>query len=213
MVGWYSNGHAPLPDDYNQLNTFFQKHEGVLLFLLFDNIPRQGEQSLPFKLFERKTDTTCAGVHTPILAPLEFNVDTNEAERISLNHVTRTGGAAVTKTYVSDYITNLQQTASAVKMLLERISTLRRFIRCVSEGQKEFPHALLRDVKALCQALQAAPSSEFLTKYEMEQHDALNVASLAVITKAASQVADLMDSFTSAQDRKQFSKRYHCDGR
>ena len=102
---------------------------------------------------------------------------------------------------VTPHYSTLQQ---AVTTLNQRLKVVHAFLKDTREGKIKTDHAILRQIKGMCNRLPAANALDFKQSFVSEYNDALLVTYLASVTKSAAIVNDVVDKFnlTFAQRRR-----------
>ncbi|WWC91356.1 uncharacterized protein L201_006299 [Kwoniella dendrophila CBS 6074] len=191
VVGWYSVGEQPSPEDVN----FHQQFTQIIdtpIFLLFNPNHPSDSQALPVAIYEAALaeggkDETIEGK----FVELAYGIETGEAERIAVDGVTRggMGGEGEESTVVA----NLTTQRNAIRMLYERVAVLLQYITGVINKAAEPDHNILRQVSALVATLPTMDAKEFREELVTEYSDVQLTAYLTTLTKQLNALSDYAD--------------------
>ncbi|CAM9718679.1 unnamed protein product, partial [Hapterophycus canaliculatus] len=129
-----------------------------------------------------------------IFVQLAFQLETTQAEQISVEHVakaTPTDGTSAIDLHAGAVSTSL-------RTLLARIEILRRFLEETKNGKITIDHPLLRQISSICNQLPTMDGAQFSEEFMREFNDSLAVTYLASVQKSAASVNDLADKFMVA---------------
>merc|ERR1712039_616335 len=179
--------------------------------LLLDGARLQQEKSgqsedLPVKVYD-STAHIDQGATKITWNEVPYSIDTLEAERIAVNHVAKTATAAAAG-HNSDFTQHTSGLANSVVMLNNRVKELLEYMKEVKAQRAPKNHDVLRQMLAICQALQATHQDTLQHEFCGEFNDAALVVLLASLTKACANTSDLLDKFQLAHDKKHRG-RYH----
>jgi len=202
IVGWYSTGKEVFEGDLALHQQMEQFNENPF-YLLLDTQPLPGARELPILLLETQVKAV-AGQPTVVteFARLPYHIDSNDAERIAVDHVSRVSGTG--KSHLASHLVN---THSSIKMLTERIAFLAAYLEAVKANTLPVDHTVLRGIGALMQQLPAIDSTRFQGDFTDEYNDALLLAYLSTLTKTSAALSQLTDKFNVAFDRSSSRRR------
>jgi len=199
FLGWYSTGSQVLPTDVAVHKQVMETNESPL-FLLMDAVAclKPGQKELPITIFESELHMVDA-TPTTLFVKIPYKIETQEAERISVDHIARvtpTGGEG------SSLSGHLMHTHNAISMLNQRIKILVKFLEAAKSGAIPKDQALLRRISMLTSQLPAIDSPSFKQEVISEYNDALLITYLATVTKGANGINELIDKFNVINDRQ-----------
>ncbi|GAA5868254.1 hypothetical protein JCM8547_002294 [Rhodosporidiobolus lusitaniae] len=228
FLGWYSVGSAPTAED-TALHQQFLEYNETPLFLqlsppsLSSQPPTSssssstspsssGGKDLPVQIYE-STIELVSDVPTSVFVPTPYEVETGEAERVAVDHVSKPsqfeggeeGGA-------SSLIAALSTQRSALSMLHDRVSVILTYLRSASSGTAKKDPETLRQIAALVASLPGIGEgatekmgggekgekvvegkSEFEKEFLTEYNDVLLTNYLAALTKQLLAANELFD--------------------
>ncbi|GAA6053644.1 hypothetical protein JCM3770_001677 [Rhodotorula araucariae] len=204
VLGWYSVGVAPTPDDTALHKQFFEYNESPLFVQLSPSAASSPSKDLPVTVYESVIELV-AGEPTPVFVPAPYEIVTGEAERVAVEGVSKPeegteGGAA------GSLIVALSTQRSALQMLADRIAVVMQYLRAVTAGQAREDPETLRMIAALLGSLQGSAEEdragaevkggprdglrgEFMTEY----NDVLLTTYLSALTKQLETANILLD--------------------
>jgi COP9 signalosome complex subunit 6 len=216
FVGWYSTGTSPQETD-KALHKKIQEvssNENPFVLLLDTERMRQDKsnqsEELPVKVYDSTTHLE-AGTAKVDWSEIPYAIDTLEAERIAVNHVAKTATAAAAG-HSSDFTQHTGGLANSVVMLNNRVKELLEYMKEVKAQRVPKNHDVLRQMLAICQALQATHQESLQDEFCGEFNDAVLVVMLASLTKACANTSDLLDKFQLAHDKKHRQRHHYPFG-
>lgn len=191
-LGWYSSGAQPYARDLEFHRDRITKYNESPLYLLVDAGMRGGQGALPLTIYQAQVRIV-ANQPTTELTPAGFKINADEAERVSIDHIAKElagqggTGSVVGPAYaaVRDAMTSLNQ----------RIKLIVRYLEDVRSGATRQDDDALRAIKTLCNRLPAMDSQQFSQDFNMELADGVLTTYLATVTKASTELSDLMGKF------------------
>mmetsp|Transcript_45532 Transcript_45532/g.120283 ORF Transcript_45532/g.120283 Transcript_45532/m.120283 type:complete len:293 (-) Transcript_45532:32-910(-) len=204
FVGWYTCGSEPSPGLQAVHRRFIElaKHESPLVLLLDTEAPATQEQ-LPVRVYD---PVSVVGESVAIkFEPIECQVDTLESERIAISHLAKTAKEA-TAGYSSDFTSHTTSVAKSVLMLQKRVNELLAYVEGVKAGTKPKDHAVLRELLAVCHALNTKQPEALAAKFQADHDEAMLSVYLSALTKTVAHTGDLLDKFTVTQERKSYGR-------
>ena len=197
IVGWYSTGKASALSEHDlALQQQMEQYTETPLYLLLDPAPAPSARELPLTLLESQLQARPEGGVALRFAPIAYHVDSSDAERIAVEHVSRHSAGAH-----SQLATQLQSMRGSVATLASRLALLAKYLRAVHKGELVVDAALLRAASALVQLLPAIEGAQFTQHFLLEYSDALLVAYLSALTKTSAALATLLEKFNVAYER------------
>jgi COP9 signalosome complex subunit 6 len=197
IVGWYSTGKPSALGEHDlALQQQMEQYTETPLYLLLDPAPPPNARELPLTLLESQLAGRAEGGVALRFAPVSYHVDSSDAERIAVEHVSR--HSTGTQSQLS---TQLQSMRGSVATLAQRLALLARYLRAVQKGELAVDAAALRAASALVQLLPAIEGAQFTQNFLLEYSDALLVAYLSAITKTSAALATLLEKFHLAYER------------
>jgi COP9 signalosome complex subunit 6 len=157
-------------------------------------------KELPITAYESELRTDVGGGDKPTLmfVPVEafrLKPESGEAERISVDHISRAGSAAGAGG-ASTLTTQLGGMRNAMGMLHDRVNMLQAYLADVASGKVAPNQSILREVSSLCSRLPVTDPPDFFTDY----NDTLLVTYLCSLTQCANSTNDLLDKFAVEGD-------------
>jgi len=198
VLGWYSTGHEVLPIDLELNKQILQFNESPL-FLLLDPAPSAASRGkdLPISIFETELKIV-KDVPQFFFTKIAFKIETMQAERIAVDHIAHVSSSGAEG---SALISHMNGMYNAINMLHLRIKTILEFIQATKKGTIPVDHSLLRKIASMTQLLPCMDSPAFQENFLREYNDTLLVTYLATITKGTNTLNELIDKFSTAQDR------------
>ncbi|KAL8160168.1 hypothetical protein V2J09_001705 [Rumex salicifolius] len=218
ILGWYSTGSDAHESDMHIHKSLMDINESPIYVLLNPSI-NHAQKDLPVTIFESELHVI-DGVPQLIFVQSSYNIETVEAERISVDHVAHLkpadGGSAATQ--LAAHLTGIH---SAIKMLSSRIRVLHQYLLSMQKvyaictarmflrnhysynlkGDIPTESSLLRQVSSLLRRLPAIESEKFQDNFIMEYNDTLLITYLAMLTNSISSMNELVDKINTAYDR------------
>ncbi|KAJ8542776.1 hypothetical protein K7X08_005299 [Anisodus acutangulus] len=203
VLGWYSSGSDAHESDMHIHKALMDINESPVYVLLNPSI-NHAQKDLPLTIYESELHVI-DGIPQLIFVQASYQIETVEAERISVDHVAHLkpsdGGSAATQ--LAAHLTGIH---SAIKMLNSRIRVLHHHLLAmqkvaVDAGDIPCDNSLLRQVSSLLRRLPAIESEKFKDDFLMEYNDTLLVSYLAMFTNCSSTMNELVDKFSTAYDR------------
>lgn len=198
VLGWYSSGSDAQESDMHIHKALMDINESPVYLLLNPSI-KHAQKDLPLTIYESELHVI-DGIPQLIFVQASYQIETVEAERISVDHVAHLkpsdGGSAATQ--LAAHLTGIH---SAIKMLNSRIRVLHHYLLAMQKGDIPCENSLLRQVSSLLRRLPAIESERFKDDFLMEYNDTLLVSYLAMFTNCSSTMNELVDKFNTAYDR------------
>ncbi|KAM0751508.1 COP9 signalosome subunit 6 [Meredithblackwellia eburnea MCA 4105] len=199
FLGWYSIGDAPSEQDISIHKQFFEYNE-TPLFLQLSRSSTTASQStsnnnkdLPVSIYESVIELV-DNEATVALVKASYEIETGEAERVAVDHVSKTSATSGDDSQ-SGLIANLSTQRNAIKMLHDRIALIVQYLTAVAADTPGVAkdQETLRQISALVASLQHNVLDEFKDEFMMEYNDVLLTTYLATITKQLSTANELLD--------------------
>jgi len=187
ILGWYTVGSDVGEEDmaiHRAMSTF---NESPLLVIVDPNITADSKE-LPIKMLEAVMQVI-GETPTMIFVDVDFQIDTVEPERITIDHIVKGGGARSVRE--SSLVPSLEDLVNAVEMLTKRMRVLEKYVTMSREGKVPKNHAILREIAAVSQRLPVIQLDAFDNGFRSEFNDAQLVTYLAMLTKATAAASDV----------------------
>ncbi|CAN4103839.1 unnamed protein product [Withania somnifera] len=182
VLGWYSSGSDAQESDMHIHKALMDINESPVYLLLNPSI-NHAQKDLPLTIYESELHVI-DGIPQLIFVQASYQIETVEAERISVDHVAHLkpsdGGSAATQ--LAAHLTGIH---SAIKMLNSRIKVLHHYLLAMQKGDIPCENSLLRQVSSLLRRLPAIESEKFKDDFLMEYNDTLLVSYLAMFTNCS----------------------------
>jgi len=205
FLGWYTvSSKIDAAQDAHLHNQFLQVNENPL-WLVLDAVAARApaQKELPITLFESEVRIV-QDAPAVLFNKLAYVIETNEAERIAVDHVAHlsTAGHAGEGSQTTAHLSSLH---NAVLMLRERLVLLETFIgaqqAAVAAGQP-LDLASLRRIGALTRSLPALSTDRFKDEFLVSFNDTALLTYLAAITKTVDGANALVETFNVTAESK-----------
>lgn len=197
FIGWYSTGINLQTDVDIRIHKSLLEINESPVYMMLNPMITPTSKELPITLYESEMHII-EGNSSMIFVEANYDIETLEAERISVDQITR----ITTGTSNSDQLTShLSGIHSAIKMLNERIGSVTQYLEAVDAGEQPVDHQLLRQIASLARQLPTVDTEQFQKEFLMEHNDALLMVYLASMTKGTAQINDVADKFTMAFEK------------
>lgn len=191
MLGWYSVGSEVTPVD-TLIQQEFTKYNESPFFLLMQPSPDPEAKQLPLSLYESQM-TQVNDEMKMTFVPCSFQLDTTQAERITMEAVSK----ASTTAGVSTMDIHVQELSSSLRSLASRVQILVSYLRALAQDKVQADHKLLREIASVCHQINAADAEELRGAFMSEFNDSLLINHLALITKSANAIGELSSKFSA----------------
>lgn len=150
LLGWYTVGEVPTPQDlevhkqllaYNETPLLVQLHQTVASF---ENAEANGE--LPIRVYESVVELV-QGETTNFFVPAGYKIETGEAERIAVDYASKAG--AESGGDHDSMLAGMQAQHSAITKLNDRIRQVLTYLEAVKDGQAGWDHQALRHIQTV----------------------------------------------------------------
>jgi len=197
FMGWYSTGQTIVPADMEIHKQISEYNENPLYLQLNTQIT-SAMRELPIHLYEselRMVDDS----PTQLFVKVPYKIETGEAERISVDHIARiTSNSSGVGSSLTAHMTAVH---NAITMLNQRIKILLSYLEATKSGKIAPDYGLLRRIASLVNQLPAIDTQQFQQEFINEYNDALMITYLAVMTKGANHINEMIDKFNATYDR------------
>ncbi|KAJ3677592.1 hypothetical protein LUZ60_003316 [Juncus effusus] len=198
ILGWYSTGSDVEESDMLIHKALMDINENPFYVMLNPAIVHS-QKDLPISIYESELHVI-DGNPQLIFVKASYNIETVEAERISVDHVAHLkpsdGGSAATQ--LAAHLTGIH---SAIKMLNSRVRVVHQYLEAMQKGEVPLDNSLLRQVSSLLRRLPAIESEKFQDDFLMEYNDTLLMTYLAMFTNCSSTMNELVEKFITTYDR------------
>lgn len=161
ILGWYSTGED-LQDGDEQIHEQMLQFNDSPLYLICSTQFSTDVKDLPLHVFESTVQVQADGGNQITWARVNFNIETDESERISIDHVNRLDTGSTDQSAVVPHLASLY---NAVTMLNDRVKAVVKYLEGVKQGQIEVDYKLLRHINSLSNRLPAIDSPKFTNDY------------------------------------------------
>lgn len=224
VVGWFTTGsspdawtstlHASLPSaifdnplllllDPQQLTTATQQSQEEA---------RHATQ-LPLRVFEKPINTVMSMEEEEYeqrhpWAELAWKLETGEAERIAVDHISKAQNTSHATGQESDSaetdarIAHLNAHANAIKMLRSRISLMRAYVGAVQAGTVEADAEIIKGMVALLQRLPVQQTVAFQRESQRERQAVLGTQQAAEIMTGGRLLGELIDMYAAVKSTR-----------
>eukprot|EP01128_Nolandella_sp_AFSM9_P004095 TRINITY_DN178_c0_g8_i1.p1 TRINITY_DN178_c0_g8~~TRINITY_DN178_c0_g8_i1.p1 ORF type:complete len:325 (+),score=92.48 TRINITY_DN178_c0_g8_i1:93-977(+) len=194
VMGWYSTG-SELDKNALALQQQMEAFNETPVYLVLDPSADESQRDLPISVFET-TVKMQDGEAVRSFKPVAYNIDSSDAERIAVDHISRVSAGAGSK--MVSHVTNVQ---SSIHILNDRMALLAKYLEDVKGGKLVADPAIIRSIGALTQLLPVIDSPQFDKDFLTEYTDAMLITYLTAITKTSAALTEMLDKFNVAHDR------------
>ncbi|KPM09760.1 Cuticle protein [Sarcoptes scabiei] len=205
FLGWYTNGND-IPDitDRHFHKQMLELNENCLFLKLN---PLGCQNGLSIKIYESIFDLV-DHVSKMLFVEVPYTLQTEEAERIVLDHMVRTTSASSNGDNINSAVTeHLRVQYSAVKMLRDRIKLILEFVKDIKNKNIEANREILREILNLCHRLPIISSDTFDEDFYIQCNDVALVTYLGTLTKCLNLINQYANKFNILHDRSGNSRR------
>jgi len=196
ILGWYSTG-----DQLTEKDFFIHKQIMGLnetpLYLLCDVVTKQKQKDLPVYIFESTTFTEKDNLQW---LRLDYNIETEESERITVDHVNNLELSQSTSS--STLVPYFSSLTNAITMLQDRIVVLVKYLEEVKKGNIPKDYEMLRKINSLCNRLPAIDSTKFRNEYTNQMNEILLITYMSTMTKGTNVLGELIEKYNVAYERR-----------
>ncbi|KAI8889415.1 COP9 signalosome subunit 6 [Backusella circina FSU 941] len=194
FMGWYSLGSKPTEAELKIHEQFLQVNESCLFLQMDPSGLTGGAREFPVTIYESIIDVVEGNMRV-VFIKASYKVETEEAERIAVDHVAKPSSSSADSGVGSSLIAHLTTQRNAIAMLNQRIKFLHQYLLDVKQGNIPIDHDVVRQIASLCRRSPVIEKETFDEQFSTEYSDVLLVAYLATITKGLNSVNDLVDKF------------------
>lgn len=200
LLGWYCTGSEISERNHSIHREFLRETDGdaSILLMLDAILAANTKKDLPIFMFEHEMKLGEDGTSRLSFGRIPFKVETDDAERVSVDHVAHAGPSGNDGSSTAAHLDRIQ---NATKMLTERVGNVIRYVKAVQDGSVPVDHEMLRQIKSLCHMLPAMDTVDFRSESLTEYNDNLLQIYLATLMKNANKLNDLVDHHNASVDR------------
>lgn len=137
---------------------------------------------------------------TWVFVPTPYTIETNEAERISVDHVAKSNPSEAEGAGI--LTSHLEGLRGGLKKLNQRNGAILKYLSASEQGKIPKDLGTLRQIFSVCNQFPASDTSAFKKEFINEYNDALLVTYMGALTKATSQTNDMIDKFSIGHERQ-----------
>lgn len=189
LLGWYTTAPALSPAHHHVQRQIMAFTEMPLAMVL-NPTPSAGSE-LPIAIYESVVEVVGSEQQLHF-KPLAFDIATEEAERIGVEHVAQMLSSGLSAT-TSEATAHLTGQYNAIAMLHTRLVKLLAYLKDVEQGTVPPHHATLRAIRGLLSRLPVVDSPHFAAETMRETNDVLLMSYLAALTKSCSSMNDVIE--------------------
>jgi len=198
FLGWYTIGEDPTTEDVEIHRQFCEVNESPIFLKLNPQMMKSADR-LPLGIFESVLDLV-QGKACLQFVPVQYNLVTEEAERIGIDHVARFSIAGASDaSFVTEH---LAAQTGALKMLSSRLRLILDYLKAVAEGKLPQNDEILRQCAVLKHCLPVVSGPKFDQAFGMQCSDISLVAYLGVNTKTCWLLNKLVNKVNALQDHR-----------
>jgi COP9 signalosome complex subunit 6 len=198
VLGWYSTSDTILPGD-DLIHAQIMEFNDSPLFLTLSTNFSSKMKELPLTLYESSVQLVDDTKHIQF-TKIPYKIETEESERIGVDHVANLEAGAGTVT--STLVPHLASMQNAVKMLMDRVSVIIKYLELVKENKVPQDTKLLRQISSLAHRLPAVDSPKFSSDFTNELNETLMITYLATITKGTHLFNELIDKYNVTYEKR-----------
>ena len=204
FLGWYAIGDVPNERDIRLHKQVCEINESPVFLLLN---PNNRQSRLPITMYESVVDLV-EGEATLLFSPVAFSLETEEAERIGLDHMARlsatTSCSDAGASVASDH---LRVQFSAVKMLRDRVRIIRDYVADAKRGSVQWNDDILREAHSLSTRLPLVNSDQFREEFYNQCNEVALMAYLGSLTKGTNTMNQFVNKFITLHERQGSGRR------
>lgn len=237
VLGWYSTGDDLRPGDELIHEQMCQFNDSPL-YLIVSTQFGTDVRDLPLHVLDSTIQAAAAAAVAPptqqqqqsntatmantmtmrsqiTWSRVNYQIETDESERISIDHVNRAADASSSAQQQSALVPHLSSLYNAVKMLNDRVRVVIQYLHTVKQQQqqqqqggtgevslRDSDYRTLRHISSLCNRLPAVDSPKFSQEYVNELNESLMIAYLATMTKNSNLLNEVIDKYNVAYDKR-----------
>ncbi|KAI1299309.1 COP9 signalosome complex subunit 6 [Halotydeus destructor] len=203
FLGWYTAGEAPTESDIKVHKQMCEINESPIFLKL---APTSGQAKLPITVYESVIDLV-NGEATLLFVQVEYNLVTEEAERIGLDHMAHLSSQATGESATSVVADHLRCQLNAVKMLRDRVRLIRDYVKDTQNGSISWNHEVIRDTYNLSHRLPVISSNTFKEEFFTQCNDVALNTYLGMLTKGTNTMNQFVSKFNVLYDRQGMGRR------
>ncbi|GAA5973372.1 hypothetical protein JCM11641_003098 [Rhodosporidiobolus odoratus] len=158
FLGWYTVGDSTGPAEVAVHKQFLHYNETPLFLHLSPPSTPHTTKDLPIVIYESVVEIV-DNEPTPVFVPVPYEIETGEAERVAVDHVSK-GVEGGQEGASSSLLAALTTQRSALSMLSDRISQILSYLQAVASGTARSDPETLRQIAALVASLPGEAESE-----------------------------------------------------
>jgi COP9 signalosome complex subunit 6 len=221
IVGWYATGSAPTLDDVFVHKQFIPFNENPV-HVRYD--PYATSSQLPVTVYDTVMNITDGEAQLEF-AKLDYHIVTEDAERLAVEQVVRTGQAAnvgedkgtkAGQNEGNESSAPLMHVRGAVRMLKENVHVLRDYLQAVERGELDADQQVIEEIGAIASMLPRAGAVDVRALDSVSAQsfqDVATTAYLASVVKTARTLSGFIDKFGIVHSKPRHSKQDHGDVR
>ncbi|OMJ95131.1 hypothetical protein SteCoe_1493 [Stentor coeruleus] len=188
FLGWYSTGHySPQDMEIQKSLINFSEH---LLYLNFNTTLTTSEELLPVDIYETHVIVS-ENITNHEFRKVAYSIETTDAERISVDFVSRKGAGTGGDT--SQYSSDLNNFLSAMRLFKKRLSLLLHLVK--NNAKVRSSRKIMRKVHEISNQIPVTPAYEIDRELNREISEELLVVLVSAMTKGSYHLSELVDKF------------------
>lgn len=189
FLGWYSTGKISESDMFIQRSLINFNENPLYLVLNTVDPPPPESDKLPVEIYESHIQVMESQTNYQFRR-VSYTVETTDAERISVDFVSRAG--AGTGQY-SEYSSNLSTFLNAIRLFKKRLLRLLELVASNPEVQND--QKLMRKLNEICNRIPVAPFDRLKDDFNKEISEELLTTFMAAMSKGTYHVSELLERF------------------
>ncbi len=196
FLGWYAIGGVPTQIDLKLHKQICTINENPVMLKLS---PFGKHSDLPVSIYESVIDIIDGGDVKMLFVELEYTLETDEAERIGVDHIAKhTTSDLATQSVVNDH---LSAQYAAISLLNNRIRIIHQFISDMKNKKIKKNNELLREISAFTHRLPVKPSTNFFKEFYTQYNDITWIAYLGVLMQSSNTLNQYINKFLLMHDK------------
>jgi len=204
FLGWYTIGEAPTESDIKVHKQICEINESPVFLKLN---PGSRHSKLPVNMYESVIDLV-NGEATLLFVQVPYALETEQAERIGLDHMARLSSTQTSGESSSSVASeHLRCQLNAVKMLRDRVRLIRDYVKDTQNKTIPWNHDILREAYNLSHRLPVVSSSMFKDEFYNQCNDVALMTYLGMLTKGSNTMNQFVSKFNLLYDRQGMGRR------
>jgi len=191
-IGWYRSGKTVDPDEALVMARALSSRTDTMFAMTFDAPAAYdpNTKDIPIDIYEAELKGDVEKEQTVVLKKTPYHIMTIEAERIGVDHITKTS-TTEGRSQLTVHVLGVQ---GAMKMLDSRIEMIRDYLKKVKEGRVPYDYEIMRKIGALHDLLLASQAQDFEQRFFEEYNDETLLTYLSSLTEGLQAMNSMVDT-------------------